>query len=78
MNEFVLRRKEELDSEAMDMGKERRDLFSRLVSALDPEAKTGLSMQEVVSSLSSFSCPRQLLNLEVDWKHLHLYVCWPR
>ncbi|KAK7687596.1 hypothetical protein QCA50_008810 [Cerrena zonata] len=54
MNEFVLRRKEELDVETLDGGKQRKDLFSRLVGALDHEAKVGLSMQEVIGNTFTF------------------------
>lgn len=55
MDEFVLRRKEELGANALDGGKQRHDLFSRLVGALDDEAKVSLSMSEVVSPFDT-SC----------------------
>lgn len=49
MIDFVMQRRDILSSESLDEVKPRKDLFSRLVGALDEEAKVGLTLQEVVS-----------------------------
>lgn len=78
MDEFVLRRKEELGADALNEGKQRKDLFSRLVGALDEEAKVGLSMGEVVSTFHSVPCPgARVLTCGIDWQYFHFYVRRP-
>lgn len=55
MVDFGIQRKEILTVESLDKAKPRKDLFSRLVGALDEEAKVGLTLQEVVSIENFFS-----------------------
>ena len=76
MDELIISRKEEVSTAAIEGKALGADIFTRLVSEYDADAKHGLDKQEVVS----MGIPTSFLDLTErmpqDWEHLRNVIRW--
>lgn len=78
MDELIISRKEEVSTAAIEGKPLGADIFTRLVSEYDDDAKHGLDKQEVVSMLIPTSFPDLTEMMPQDWEHLRNVIRWSR